>query len=115
MKRLFPTVFSLALVLALIVSFLPTQTQRAYAVSPDIVISQIYGGGGNSGTVPGVFTNDFVELFNLGTSTVSWPVGRSSIQAQREPAISVRATVTLRWRALWRGAVYLLVQEGSGR
>src|SRR3990172_689481 len=38
------------------------------AVSPDIVISQVYGGGGNSG---GVYSNDFVELFNRGTTTVS--------------------------------------------
>ena len=38
------------------------------ALSPDIVISQVYGGGGNSG---GVYTNDFVELFNRGTTAVS--------------------------------------------
>jgi hypothetical protein len=32
----------------------------AQAVSPDIVISQVYGGGGNSGAM---YTHDFVELF----------------------------------------------------
>jgi DNA/RNA endonuclease G (NUC1) len=36
------------------------------AVSP-IVISQIYGGGGNSGAF---YTNDFVQLFNRGNTTV---------------------------------------------
>src|SRR5262249_55196715 len=31
-----------------------------------VVISQVYGGGGNSGAT---FTNDYVELFNAGTTT----------------------------------------------
>lgn len=33
----------------------------AVAVSADVVISEVYGGGGNSGSV---WTNDFVELYN---------------------------------------------------
>lgn len=48
------------------------------AASPDIVISQLYGGGGNSGAQ---FTNDFVELFNRGSSTVAidgWSVQYAS-------------------------------------
>jgi uncharacterized protein len=57
---------------ALMASGLPaigglTATPSA-AVSPDVVISQVYGGGGNSGAV---YTHDFVELFNRGTTTVS--------------------------------------------
>lgn len=47
----------------------------AHAVSTDIVISQVYGGGGNSGAP---LTNDFVELFNRGTAPVS--IGGWSIQ-----------------------------------
>jgi predicted extracellular nuclease len=46
--------------------------------SNTIVISQIYGGGGNTGAQ---YQNDFVELFNRGTSTVSvngWSVGYAS-------------------------------------
>ncbi len=39
-------------------------SDRPRALSSGIVISQVYGGGGNSG---GVYTNDFVELFNRGT------------------------------------------------
>ena len=38
------------------------------AASPDIVISQVYGGGGNSGAS---FTNDFIELFNRGAAAVN--------------------------------------------
>jgi len=40
----------------------------AAASSPDVVISQVYGGGGNSGAT---YQNDFVELFNRGTASVS--------------------------------------------
>lgn len=40
----------------------------AFAVSDDLVISQVYGGGGNSGAV---YKNDFVEIFNRGASPVS--------------------------------------------
>src|SRR5262245_17470183 len=36
--------------------------------SPDLVISQVYGGGGNSGAT---YSHDFIELFNRGTSSVS--------------------------------------------
>jgi hypothetical protein len=44
-------------------------TQAGSLVSSDIVISQVYGGGGNSGAP---FTNDFVELFNRGNTTVNF-------------------------------------------
>ncbi len=37
------------------------------AISNGIVISQVYGGGGNTGAP---LTNDFIELFNRGTSAV---------------------------------------------
>jgi uncharacterized protein len=36
--------------------------------SPDLVISQIYGGGGNSGAT---YSHDYIELFNRGTASVS--------------------------------------------
>jgi Ca2+-binding RTX toxin-like protein len=50
----------------------------AAAPSPNIVISQVYGGGGNVGAT---YQNDFVELFNRGTDTVSlagWTVQYAS-------------------------------------
>ena len=45
------------------------------AVSPDVVISQVYGGGGNSGAT---ITNDFIELYNRGTEPV--PLDGWSVQ-----------------------------------
>jgi uncharacterized protein len=52
--------------------------QPAQAVSPDIVISQVYGGGGNTGAP---YNSDFIELYNRGTTTVSlagWSVQYAS-------------------------------------
>src|SRR5689334_15020643 len=40
----------------------------AAAPSATVVVSQVYGGGGNMGAT---YTNDFVELFNRGSSDVS--------------------------------------------
>src|SRR4051812_35228252 len=40
----------------------------AITINPDVVISQVYGGGGNS---QATYTNDFVELFNRSSNTVS--------------------------------------------
>ena len=50
----------------------------ASAASPDVVVSQVYGGGGNSGAT---YTNDFVELYNRGTEPVDlsgWSVQYAS-------------------------------------
>lgn len=43
-------------------------TSRLDALSNSVVISQVYGGGGNSGAT---YTHDFVELFNRGNASVS--------------------------------------------
>ncbi|RZL11483.1 MAG: ExeM/NucH family extracellular endonuclease [Rubrivivax sp.] len=50
----------------------------AQASTSGIVISQVYGGGGNSGAV---LTHDFIELFNAGTAAVNltgWSVQYAS-------------------------------------
>ena len=41
---------------------------EASAASSGLVISQVYGGGGNTGAT---YTNDFIELFNRGTAPVA--------------------------------------------
>ncbi len=51
---------------------------RPPAISSGMVISQVYGGGGNSGAT---FKNDFIELFNLSSTTVdvsNWSVQYTS-------------------------------------
>lgn len=55
-----------------------TNDDEAPPVESDVVISQVYGGGGNSGAT---LTNDFVELFNRGAVAVSldgWSVQYTS-------------------------------------
>ena len=47
----------------------------AVAASPDVVISQVYGGGGNTGAS---YTNDYIVLFNRGAAAV--PVNGWSVQ-----------------------------------
>jgi hypothetical protein len=42
-----------------------------------LVISQVYGGGGNS---TATYTNDFIEIFNRGTTTIDFSVTPYSVQ-----------------------------------
>ncbi len=77
------------------------------AGSPDIVISQQYGGGGNTGAT---YKNDFVELFNRGTTTVN--VTGWTVQYQSAAGTGV-------WqKTLLSGSIqagqYYLVQEAPG-
>ncbi len=59
-------------------SALPVAAPRARAVSADVVVAEVYGGGGNTGAP---YLNDFVELHNRGASSVSlagWSVQYAS-------------------------------------
>ena len=75
MKRFYLVLVSLTIVSVWFAASLKTtaqsevnQAMTAPAVSPNIVISQFFGGGG-SANAP--FTHDFVELFNRGSAPVS--------------------------------------------
>jgi hypothetical protein len=54
---------TLFLVLAAVLLMSPV----AHGASSDLVVSEVYAGGGNAGAS---FTNDYVELFNRGSTTV---------------------------------------------
>lgn len=74
--------------------------------TPSIVISQVYGGGGNSGAT---FTNDFIELFNPGSQAVSvagWSVQYAS-------SVGTTWQVTNLTGSIPAGGYYL-VQESQG-
>jgi uncharacterized repeat protein (TIGR01451 family) len=78
----------------------------ASAVS-DIVISQVYGGGGNSGAT---LTNDFIELFNRGNSAISlsgWSVQYASATGTTWQRTNL-TNVTL------QPGQYYLIQEAQG-
>jgi endonuclease G len=98
------------LVLQNLLFALPTQAVAApplpLNISTDVVISQIYGGGGNSGAT---YRNDFIELFNRGTSAVDlagWSVQYAS--AANNFSLKTDLTGTI------QPGAYFLVQEFSG-
>ncbi len=82
---------------------------EAPAVSPNIVVSQIYGGGGNSGAP---FTNDYIELFNRGTAPVT-VTGWSVQYASATGTGNFSANITNLSGSIAPGKYYL-VQEGGG-
>jgi len=109
MNKLFKG-FSIVMIMALMLAALPMQ--RAEAISADIVISQVYGGGGNSG---GVYTNDFVELFNRGATTVSlagWSIQYTS--ATGTGLFGSSTTLITPLSGSLAPGQYLLVQEAAG-
>jgi autotransporter-associated beta strand protein len=72
-----------------------------------VVISQIYGGGGNSGSV---YTNDFIELYNRGSSAQS--LSGWSVQYAADTGTSWQVTA-LPNVSLQPGQ-YFLIQEAAG-
>ena len=82
------------------------RAQPAQAVSPDVVISQVYGGGGNSGAT---LTNDFIELYNRGASTVDltgWSVQYASAAGTTWAATSLDGQIP--------AGRHYLVQQAAG-
>lgn len=72
-----------------------------------VVISQVYGGGGNSGAP---LRNDFIEIFNRGTTAVDladWSIQYSS-------ATGLSWSVTPLAAFSLQPGQYYLIQEGSG-
>ena len=101
-----------ALVVA--VSCLLGLARPAGAVSSTVVISQIYGGGGNS-TAP--YQNDYVELFNKSTSLVDlsgWSIQYTSAAGTGNFGSATNLITPLRSGLLLSPGQYVLVQEASG-
>jgi uncharacterized protein len=91
---------ALVLVTTVLVSISPR------AASPDIVISQIYGGGGNAGAL---YRDDFIELYNRGSVPVSvtgWSVQYASSGGSSWQATALNGTID--------PGRYYLVQEAAG-
>ena len=81
---------------------------RSDALSTGVVISQVYGGGGNA---TATFTNDFIEIFNRGTTPVD--VSNWSVQYASNTGSTWTVTSLGAFGILQPGK-YLLVQEASG-
>jgi predicted extracellular nuclease len=78
----------------------------AGAASPDVVISAVYGGGGNAGAT---LTNDYIELHNLGAA----PVSVAGWSVQYASAAGASWQVTNLTGSVAAGGFYL-VQEAQG-
>lgn len=90
----------------LVVLCLLLASALAFAGSPDVVISQVYGGGGNSGAT---YKNDFIELYNRG----SLPVSLAGYSVQYGSATGSTWQVTTLNGTIQPGG-YFLIQEAAG-
>ena len=106
------TAAAIAAAAAAFVTLIPsTGAQASAADAGGVVIQEVYGGGGNSGAT---YTNDFIELYNTGTSAVSlaaWSVQYISAA----PGASTTWQVTDLTGSIAPGAHYLVGEAaGSG-
>ena len=100
---------SLTVACLLTIALIPKTFQivpSAEAVSTTIVISQVYGGGGNAGAT---LTNDFIEIFNRGNTTIDvtgWSVQYASSAGSTWQATPLAGMIA--------PGKYYLVQEAAG-
>ncbi|HQP09484.1 MAG TPA: lamin tail domain-containing protein, partial [Anaerolineaceae bacterium] len=97
---------SIVACITLVFGLLVMPVDKVQAVSSSIVISQVYGGGGNSGAT---LKNDFIELYNLGATTVDvsgWTVQYASATGSSWQKTSLSGTID--------PGKYYLIQEAQG-
>ncbi|WP_059012117.1 lamin tail domain-containing protein [Streptomyces specialis] len=93
-------------VAAVVGSLIAFPSAPASAVSPDVVISQVHGGGGNSGAP---YTHDYIELYNRGTTTASlsgWSVQYASATGSSWQVTALSGSIA--------PGRYYLIREGAG-
>ncbi len=83
-------------------------TSPANAASSGLVISEVYGGGGNAGAT---LTNDFIELYNPTSAPIS--VAGMSVQYRSSASTAAASGVTALSGSVPAGGHYL-VQEAAG-
>ena len=96
---------AVVVLVSMVMTFMPLG-QPAAAVSTTVVISQVYGGGGNAGAT---FKNDFIELFNRGATTLNltgWSVQYGSATGSTWSPTPLSGTI--------QPGQYYLVQEAPG-
>ena len=87
-------------------AFLISTPPAAHASATGIVISQVYGGGGNAGST---FKNDFIEIFNADGA----PVDLTGWSVQYASAAGTTWQVTALSGSIAPGQ-YFLIQESQG-
>ncbi len=103
MKFFQKTLAIVVMALVFLAVLVPARSQAA----PSVVISQVYGGGGNSGAA---LRNDFVELFNAGSTSVNlsgWAVQYASASGTTWQKTDLTGVTLVPGQ-------YYLVQEAAG-
>jgi predicted extracellular nuclease len=106
--RRFTQGFAISMVVAATLFGVPG---TAAAVSPSVVISQVYGGGGNTGAP---LTNDYVELFNRGVASIDlsgWSLQYTSATGTGNFGATTAQITPL--TGILAAGQYLLVEEAS--
>jgi predicted extracellular nuclease len=103
-------VVRLRLFLLAALAALGLSTSPAWAASPNFVISQVYGGGGNSGAT---YTHDFIEVFNRGAAIADL-TGYSLQYGSATGNLGPNAAQITDLGGLLVAGQYLLVQESQG-
>ncbi len=93
--------------LAVCLGLLGTALLPAPGASASVVISQVYGGGGNSGAP---YQNDFIEIYNRGPT----PQSLTGWSVQYADATSSSWSVTPLTSVMLQPGQYYLVKEASG-
>src|ERR1700691_975530 len=81
----------------------------ASAASTSLVISQVYGGGGNSGAT---LKNDFIEIFNLSSAPIS--LNGYSVQYASATGNFSSSLLTALPNTTLQPGHYFLIQEAAG-
>ena len=97
----------LMVVLAVLVTLLAGALSATATPSGTLVVSQVYGGGGNSGAT---YTNDFIEIFNPTSASVSV----SGMSVQYASATGTGSFVATPLSGSVAPGQYYLVQEAAG-
>lgn len=107
-QRPLSMLLAIVMLLSIIVPFSPVKVAEASPRHDQVVISQVYGGGGNSGAS---FTHDFIELFNPTSNPVDltgWKVRYASAAGD----FSSSNTTSL--SGIIKPYSYLLIQQSGG-
>ncbi|MFF3921603.1 5'-nucleotidase C-terminal domain-containing protein [Paenibacillus lactis] len=107
-RKQLSVLLAIAMLVSILVPFGSVQVAEASPRNDQVVISQVYGGGGNSGAV---YTHDFIELYNPTGNRVDlagWEVRYASATGKFEPNNTTSLTGTL------EPYQYLLIQQSGG-
>jgi hypothetical protein len=99
-----------ALAATFVLSLVLSAAQTALAVSPNVVISQVYGGAGCGTAGCSTYQNDFIELFNRSTA----PVSLNGWSVQYAAATGTAWQVTVLPNVMLQPGQYFLVAESFG-